>query len=98
MNNGMHTPEIASHRTMARPSGRAAPLLHLPLEVLTEVCLHLDLHDLVRVAETCKRFRFSEDGLGTMLGVRQRAFAAAKSMCSSGPWVIFLGSLASMSS
>jgi hypothetical protein len=32
-------------------------LLDLPLEVLTGVCQHLDLHDLVRVAETCKRFR-----------------------------------------
>jgi hypothetical protein len=40
-------------------------LLDLPLEVLTGVCLQLDLRDLVRVAETCKRFRHGEGGLET---------------------------------
>jgi hypothetical protein len=29
----------------------------LPVELLTPVCLHLDLRDLVRVAATCTRFR-----------------------------------------
>jgi hypothetical protein len=34
------------------------PVLHdLPLEVLTHVCQHLGLVDLVRVAQSCKRFR-----------------------------------------
>jgi alpha-tubulin suppressor-like RCC1 family protein len=37
----------------------------LPLEVLTAVCQQLDLHDLVRVAETCKRFRHGDGGLET---------------------------------
>jgi alpha-tubulin suppressor-like RCC1 family protein len=43
-----------------------AALLDLPLETLLGVCLHLDLHDLVRVAETCKRFRHGEGGLETV--------------------------------
>jgi hypothetical protein len=30
--------------------------------VLTDVCQQLDLHDLVRVAETCKRFRHGDGG------------------------------------
>jgi hypothetical protein len=35
-----------------------APNLHdLPLEVLTHVCRHLGLCDLVRVSQSCKRFR-----------------------------------------
>jgi hypothetical protein len=42
-----------------------ATLLDLPLEVLTDVCLQLDLHDLVRVAATCKRFRHGDGGLET---------------------------------
>jgi hypothetical protein len=35
-------------------------LLGLPTEVLKAVCLKLDLLDLVRVAETCKRFRYGD--------------------------------------
>jgi hypothetical protein len=35
-------------------------LLDVPLEVLVDVCQQLDLHDLVRVAETCKRFRHGD--------------------------------------
>jgi hypothetical protein len=36
----------------------SAPLLQdLPLEVLTHVCKHLGLVDLVRVSQSCKRFR-----------------------------------------
>jgi hypothetical protein len=38
-------------------------LLDLPLEVLTVVCLRLDLQDLVRVAAACERFRHGEGGL-----------------------------------
>jgi alpha-tubulin suppressor-like RCC1 family protein len=34
-----------------------AGLLDLPLEVLTQVCQHLGLSDLVRVAQSCKCFR-----------------------------------------
>jgi hypothetical protein len=41
-------------------------LLDLPLEVLTGVCKQLDLRDLVRVAETCKRFRRGDGGLETV--------------------------------
>jgi alpha-tubulin suppressor-like RCC1 family protein len=43
-----------------------AALLDLPLEVLAEVCQQLDLHDLARVAKTCKRFRHGEGGLETV--------------------------------
>jgi alpha-tubulin suppressor-like RCC1 family protein len=35
-------------------------LLQLPLEVLADVCLQLDLLDLVRIAQTCKRFRHGD--------------------------------------
>jgi alpha-tubulin suppressor-like RCC1 family protein len=41
-------------------------LLDLPLEILTAVCLQLVLHDLVRIAETCKRFRYGDGGLETV--------------------------------
>jgi alpha-tubulin suppressor-like RCC1 family protein len=41
-------------------------LLDLPLEMLTAVCQQLDLHDLVRVAETCKRLRLGDGGLETV--------------------------------
>jgi alpha-tubulin suppressor-like RCC1 family protein len=37
----------------------------LPLDLFTAVCQHLDLHDLIRVAETCKRFRHGDGGLET---------------------------------
>jgi alpha-tubulin suppressor-like RCC1 family protein len=40
-------------------------LLDLPLEVLTEVCQQLDLHDLGPVAAACKRFRHADGRLGT---------------------------------
>jgi alpha-tubulin suppressor-like RCC1 family protein len=43
-----------------------AALLDLPLEVLTHVCLQLDLRALVRVAHTCKRLRLGEGGLQTV--------------------------------
>jgi alpha-tubulin suppressor-like RCC1 family protein len=38
-------------------------LLDLPLEVLTGVCEQLDFRDLIRVAETCKRFRHGDGEL-----------------------------------
>jgi hypothetical protein len=37
-----------------------AALLDLPLEILMAVCQQLDLHDLVRVAATCKRLRHGD--------------------------------------
>jgi hypothetical protein len=52
---------------MASPSSLSrAVLLDLPLEVLANVCQHLDPPDLVRVAETCKRFRHGDAGLDTV--------------------------------
>jgi alpha-tubulin suppressor-like RCC1 family protein len=42
-----------------------ANLLDLPSEMLTVVCLQLDLLDLFRVAGTCRRFRFVEGALQT---------------------------------
>jgi hypothetical protein len=41
-------------------------VLDLPLEILTSVCQQLDLHDLVRVAETCKRLRHGDGGMETL--------------------------------
>jgi alpha-tubulin suppressor-like RCC1 family protein len=49
-------PELSCHE---------AALLELPLEVLTAVCLQLDLLDLVNVAAACKRFRHGDCGLET---------------------------------
>jgi hypothetical protein len=43
-----------------------AGLLHLPLEVLTDVCQQLEVYDLVRVAETCKRIHHGDGGLETV--------------------------------
>jgi alpha-tubulin suppressor-like RCC1 family protein len=40
-------------------------MLDLPLDLFTTVCQQLDLQDLVRVAETCKRFRYGDGGLDT---------------------------------
>jgi alpha-tubulin suppressor-like RCC1 family protein len=45
---------------MARQS-----VLDLPLDLFTAVCLQLDLHDLVRVAATCRRLRHGDTGLET---------------------------------
>jgi hypothetical protein len=50
---------------MAPTAVEASSLLDLPLEVLTNVCLQLDLGPLVRVAQSCKRFRHGEGGLET---------------------------------
>lgn len=47
-------------------AGGLACLLNLPLEVFTDMCLQPHLHDLVRVAETCMRFRHDDDGLETV--------------------------------
>jgi hypothetical protein len=41
-------------------------LLDLPLELLTGVCQQLGFRDLLRVSETCKRFRHCEGGLETV--------------------------------
>jgi hypothetical protein len=41
-------------------------LLDLPLEMLTHVCRQLDLHHLLRISATCKRFRHGDDGLETV--------------------------------
>jgi hypothetical protein len=49
-------------RTIAKPNA----LLDLPLEMLTAVCVQLDLLDLVRVAATCKRFRCGDGWLETV--------------------------------
>jgi hypothetical protein len=50
---------------MAESLPDATALLDLPLEMLTVVCQRLDLHDLVRLAETCKSFRHGDGGLET---------------------------------
>jgi hypothetical protein len=50
---------------MSVSSPTAAALLDLPLEVLIDVCEQLDFRDLIRVAETCKRFPYGDGGLET---------------------------------
>jgi alpha-tubulin suppressor-like RCC1 family protein len=45
---------ISAYEDMATA---AATLHQLPLELLTQLCQHLDLTDLVRASATCKRFR-----------------------------------------
>jgi alpha-tubulin suppressor-like RCC1 family protein len=87
----------------APPSSSKAALLDLPVEVLADVCLQLDLHDLVRVAETCKRFRHG--GLETLelptespvvTSLRKLAFPrpelvpSARPMGCSESWVVYL--------
>jgi hypothetical protein len=81
------------------------PLLDLPLEVLTAVCQQLDLRDLVRVAETCKRFLHGDGWQETVelptkspvvTALREFAFPAGylvPSTCpvgSSESWVAYL--------
>jgi hypothetical protein len=39
-----------------------AASLDLPYELLTGMCQKLHLHDLIRVAATCKRFRHGDGG------------------------------------
>jgi hypothetical protein len=51
---------------MARSAGNKAALLDLPLELLTDVCLQLNLRDLVHVAATCKHLRYGNGGLETV--------------------------------
>jgi alpha-tubulin suppressor-like RCC1 family protein len=48
---------------MAEALPAEAALLDLPLEMLAAVCLQLDGRDLVRVSETCTRFRHGDGGL-----------------------------------
>jgi hypothetical protein len=52
-------PRAQGLKAMAMSAGGAmAPILQdLPLEVLTHVCRHLELCDLIRVSQSCKRFR-----------------------------------------
>src|SRR6056297_1347331 len=51
---------------MAGAGSDTSSLLQLPLEILTEVCMQLDQHDLVRVAAACKRFRHGDSGLAPL--------------------------------
>jgi alpha-tubulin suppressor-like RCC1 family protein len=80
-------------------------LLDLPLEVWTAVCHQLDLHDLVRFAETCKRLRHGDGLLETaelptgspvVTALRERAFpgrdripSSMRPVCSES-WVAYL--------
>jgi alpha-tubulin suppressor-like RCC1 family protein len=90
---------------MAAPSSPTTAALLGPLEVLTDVCLQLDLVDLVHVAETCKRFRHGDGGLETaelptkspvVAALREHAFPGGELVPSSRPvgcsesWVAYL--------
>jgi hypothetical protein len=48
--------------------GSLCNLLDLPLEILTDLCLQLDLRDLVRLAGTCKRIRLGDGWLDVVDG------------------------------
>jgi alpha-tubulin suppressor-like RCC1 family protein len=62
-----------------------AAVLDLPLEVLTCVCLHLDLRELIRIAETCKRFRHGDGGMETAeLPTKSPVVAALRALAFSG--------------
>jgi hypothetical protein len=66
---------------MAAPSA----LLDVPLEVLTDVYLQLDLYDLIRVAETCKRLRHGDGGLETAeLPTKSPVVSALRELASPG--------------
>jgi alpha-tubulin suppressor-like RCC1 family protein len=90
---------------MARSSINQATLLDLRLDLFTAVCQQLDLYDLVRVAETCKRFRHGDSGLETaelptkspvVTALREHAFPGGALIPSSRPigcfesWVSYL--------
>jgi hypothetical protein len=90
---------------MAESSPIADALLDLPLEVLTGVCEQLDFRDLIRVAQTCTRFRHGDGGLETVelpikspvvMSLRQLAFPGGVGIPStrpigcSGSWMVYL--------
>jgi hypothetical protein len=90
---------------MAPTASEASSLLDLPLEVLTRVCLQLDLRALVHVAQTCRRFRHGEGGLETVElptkspvvpALRELAFPEGRQIPSTRPigcsesWVAYL--------
>jgi hypothetical protein len=83
-----------------------ADLLHLlSQDELTAVCLQLDLRSLVRIAETCKCFRYGDAGLETeelptkspvITALRERAFPGGEIASSMRPigcsesWMAYL--------
>jgi alpha-tubulin suppressor-like RCC1 family protein len=82
-----------------------AAALDLPLEVLADVCQHLNLHDLIAVVQTCKRFRHGNGRLETVevptkspvvMALREHAFPRPELIPSSRPtgcsesWVAYL--------
>jgi hypothetical protein len=79
---------------MAVSSPSAAALLDLPLEVLIDVCEQLDIRDLIRVAQACKRlFRHGEGGLDpaelptkspVVMALREHAFPGGVGTISCG--------------
>jgi hypothetical protein len=90
-------------RWLSSPS--AAALLDLPLEVLIDVCGQLDFRDLIRAAETCKRFRHGDGGLETaelptkspvVAALREHAFSGGVGTPTTRPidcsesWVAYL--------
>jgi hypothetical protein len=61
-------------------------LVDLPLEMLTAVCLQLDLLALVRLAETCRRFRHGDGGQETVRPpTKSPVFAALSELASQLP-------------
>jgi alpha-tubulin suppressor-like RCC1 family protein len=83
----------------------ATGLDNLQLDELTAVCLQLDLRALVRVAQTCKRFRYGDGGLETVelptkspvvTALREHAFPGGVGIPSMRPigssesWVAYL--------
>jgi alpha-tubulin suppressor-like RCC1 family protein len=70
------------------PSSKTA-LLDLPLEVLADVCLQLDLRDLVCLAETCKRVRHGDGGLETVeLPIKSPAVMALRALAFPRPELV----------
>jgi hypothetical protein len=57
---------MAGETSDAPSSSEPVLLQDLPLEVLTHVCQHLGLVDLVHFAQSCRRFRHGDGGLETL--------------------------------
>jgi hypothetical protein len=67
----------------------ATLLLDLPLEVLAQVCLQLNLLDLLRAAGTCRRLRNGDDGLETVeLPTKSPVVTALRELAFSGGTLI----------
>jgi alpha-tubulin suppressor-like RCC1 family protein len=96
---------MAALGAIDQPLCNIAGMHDLPLEMLTAVCLQLDLRDLVRFAAVCRRFSCGEGGFETaelptkspvVTGLREHVFPGGELVPRSRPtgcaesWVAYL--------